>query len=358
MDMRRQRAFHEIGVESRQCACTPELADFWKTPRERWRKVLATGGIIMAVALPIEPETAAYLAAFAAMPPRENQSIQDLRDGYKAELIRCAPQVAAVIVARDMSIPGPAGVIGARLYEPDAAAPGGALLLYVHGGGFAVGDLESHDGLARLIATEGSLRVLTLDYRRAPEHPFPAARDDVLAVFRWAAPNAAELGADAARIILGGESAGAAHAMAAALTLRSEPARPSAVWVMSPALDATTAGETYRTFAEGTGRTAAEFAYLWSLYAPDPASRASPAVSPGLADPAGLPPLYIYTAEFDPARSDGEAFAEKARSAGVPVLLRRRAGRIPQYPEITGVSTASRQAVADGARELARDMAL
>jgi len=219
-----------------------------------------------------------------------------------------------------------------------------------------VGDLDSHDSLARLIAAHSCLKVLTLNYRRAPEAPFPAARDDVLAVFRWAAANAQSLDIDPVRIVLGGESAGAAHAVASALVLRDEPVKACAIWIMSPALDATTSGETYRTFASGAGRTAAEFTYLWSLYAPNPAMHSDPAVSPGLADPSGLPPLYVYVSEFDPARSDGEAFAEKARSAGVRVNLRLRTGLIHQHPEITGVSSASRKAVEDAARELSADL--
>jgi len=310
----------------------------------------------MTSSLPIESETAAYLAAFAAMPPRENQTIQDLRDGYKAELIRSSAPADPGVAYRALSIPGPAGALDARLYVPLTADHGGPLLLYVHGGGFAVGDMDSHDGLARLIAAASGLHVMTLDYRRAPEAPFPAARDDVLAAFRWVCANAIDLDVDPARIVLGGESAGAAHAVAAALVLRNETVSPRAVWVMSPALDATTSGETYTKFATGAGRTSAEFAYLWSLYAPDVATHTDPAVSPGLADPTGLPPLYIYPSEFDPARSDGESFAEKARAAGVPVTLRLRQGLIHQHPEITGVSAASRKAVEDAARELAADL--
>lgn len=310
----------------------------------------------MADRLLIEAETGAYLEAFAAMPPRENQSIEDLRAGYKAELIRCAAPADPGVAWRPLSIPTATEALAARLYVPLTADPSGALLLYVHGGGFAVGDLESHDGLVRLIAAASGLRVLTLNYRRAPEHPFPAARDDVLSAFRWAVANAASLNVDPARIVLGGESAGAAHAMTAALTLRQDPVAPRAVWVMSPALDATISGESYVAFAEGAGRTAAEFAYLWSLYVPDAQTRADPAVSPGLADPTGLPPLYVYTAEFDPARSDGETFADRARAAGVPVTLRRRAGLIHQYPEIAGVSQASRAAVVEAAQELAADL--
>ncbi|QEE43475.1 carboxylesterase family protein (plasmid) [Rhizobium sp. WL3] len=306
--------------------------------------------------LSIEPETAAWLAEFAAMPPRENQTIQDLRDAYKADLVRSSAPAHPGVAWKPLSIQGEAGRIDARLYVPLNADHGGPLLLYVHGGGFAVGDLESHDGLARLIAAASGLKVMTLDYRRAPEAPYPAARDDVLAAFRWVVANAAQLDIDPARIVVGGESAGAAHAVASALALRGESVAPRAVWIISPALDATTSGETYRTFATGAGRTAAEFAYLWSLYVPDSTMHTDPGVSPGFADPVGLPPLYIYTSEFDPARSDGEAFAEKARAAGVPVTLRRRNGLVHQHPEITGVSAASRQAVEDAAKELAADL--
>lgn len=304
-------------------------------------------------ALALEPETAAYVAAFASQPPREHQSLKDLRESYRSELIRSAGAPDPSVAWQPLTLPGSAGKIDARLYVPLSAGHGGPLLLYVHGGGFAVGDLDSHDGLVRLIAATSGLRVMAIDYRRAPEAPFPAARDDVVAAFRWAAANAQTLDIDPARIVLGGESAGAAHAVAAGLQLRGEAPSAFAVWIMSPALDAGTSGESYIQFASGAGRTATEFAYLWSLYAPDAASRSNPEVSPVLADVAGAPPHFIYTAEFDPARSDGEAFADKARAAGVPVVLRRRAGLIHQYPEIIGVSEASRKAVVEAANELA-----
>jgi acetyl esterase len=302
---------------------------------------------------PIEPDTSVYLAGFASQPPREDQTLEDLRAGYKAELIRCASSDGASLASRFLKIAGGADEINARLYLPDDASEGLPLLLYAHGGGFAVGDLDSHDGLARLIFRHSGMAVLTMEYRRAPESPFPAARDDVLAAFRWVINNAKTIGVDGARVVLGGESAGAAHAMTAALALRSEEKGPCAVWVMSPALDATTSGESYKLFETGAGRTTAEFAYLWSLYAPDSDSHADPAVSPSRDDPEGLPPLFIYTAEYDPARSDGEDFALKAQAAGVSVVCKRREGLIHQYPEITGISRASHEAVVNSAKELA-----
>jgi len=300
----------------------------------------------------IEPDTQAYLQEFARQAPRTQQSLQDLRDSYRSNLVAASAPFDPGVTVRPLAIDGATGPIMGRLYSPDENDERGPLLIYVHGGGFAVGDLDSHDALMRLIAASAGMKVMAFEYRLAPENPFPAARDDVVAVYRWAVRESDPLGIDPSRIALGGESAGAAHATSAALRLTG-PERPAAVWLMSPALDATLSGSSYLAFSTGTGRTADEFAYLWSLYVPDPALRATPDASPGLADPRGMPPLFIYTAEFDPARDDGESFAARAQQAGVAVVLRRREGLIHQYPEITGVSAGSRLAVVEAARELA-----
>ena len=304
----------------------------------------------------IDPETQAYLDEFARQPPRTEQGLDDLRSSYRENLVASSGTPDPAVSALPLTVGGAAGTREGRLYVPPDAADGGPLLVYVHGGGFAVGDLESHDALIRLIARSAGLRVMALDYRRAPEHPFPAARDDVVAACAWAREHAHELRIDPARIALAGESAGAAHALAAALELKGS-GLPAAVMLLSPALDATLSGESFKTFAQGTGRTAEEFAFLWSLYVPATNAAARQAASPGLADPRGLPPLFVYPAQFDPARDDGAAFAARAREAGVPVVLRERAGLIHQYPEITGESAASRQAVVDAAKELAAHLA-
>ncbi len=155
-----------------------------------------------------EPDTAAYLVRSAAQPPRENQSLDDLRSSYRAALIAESASVEGV-TSEDFAIPGSGGDMPGRLYRPKGAADVTGALLYVHGGGFAVGDLESHDKLARLIAASGGFRVVTFGYRRAPEHPFPAGRDDAVAAFRFLAGSDGPSGIDRHRIVLGGESAGA-----------------------------------------------------------------------------------------------------------------------------------------------------
>ncbi|MDX2234419.1 MAG: alpha/beta hydrolase [Hyphomonadaceae bacterium] len=323
-------------------------------------RTLATAGLCLVVAAcqthgvgpRMDPQTATWVADFATQPPRESQGLEDLRQTYREALIAGSVPPDPRVATRALSYPSAAGPQAARLYTPAGAAARGPLILYVHGGGFAVGDLDSHDSLARLISASARVRVLTLDYRRAPEAPFPAARDDVVSAFEWVAAHAGDLGADARHIALAGESAGAAHAVAAAQILKTRTARPKLVWVMSPALDATTSGRSYQTYATGAGRTAAEFAYLWSLYVPDAAKRRTPEVSPVFADLTGFPSLFIYPAQLDPAHDDGIAFAQRAERHGTPVTLRVRAGLIHQYPEITGVSRASRTAVVQAAREV------
>ncbi len=301
-----------------------------------------------------EPETAAFVQRQDAerASATGDPTIEQLRHGYRASFVRTSVQPAVSVRTHDLSVAGPTGPLDARLYEPALPRTRG-LLVYAHGGGFAVGDLESHDALARLIADASGTRVLTFHYRRAPEYPWPAARDDTAAVFRAAHDYAIAWGVDPRRIALGGESAGATHAVAATLLLRDTGGPlPHAVWVMVPALDASGAGESHRIFAEGAGRPAAEFQFLWSLYRPPTVAPDDPGISPLYADLRGLPPTRVFVAEFDPARSDGEDFVVRARAAGVDATVRREDGLIHQYPEITGVSPGSRQAVIRAAQVL------
>ncbi len=301
-----------------------------------------------------EPETATFVRSVEQGPPTEGLSISALRDGYRATVIANSVEPDSGVTTRDLAIPGETGEIAARLYVPESSREGGGLLIYVHGGGFAVGDLDSHDRLVRLIAAASRLTVLCLDYPLAPEHPFPAARDAVITAFEWTRANAASLGVDAARIALGGESAGATHVIMATLALvRSGGEMPALVWALVPATDPAGSTASHRDFANGAGRTAQEFAYLWSLYLPDEAQRSDPAIVPALADLAGMPALLIHTAEYDPARDDGEQLAQRAHAAGVSVTLTRHAGLVHQFPEITGISSASREAIVQAARELA-----
>jgi acetyl esterase len=301
-----------------------------------------------------EPETARFVESVANGSPTENLTIEQLRDGYRETVIANSVPSLSSVTTSDEQVETANGPIMLRVYTPERIAGQiSGLLVYVHGGGFAVGDLESHDNLLRLIAHEAENRVLAIDYRRALEYPFPAARDDVLGCLDWAIANAERLNIDKAKIALGGESAGGTHAVAAAVNISAtHPNALRALWVFVPALDPTGAGESHTIFATGAGRTASEFAYLWSLYLPDESLRKLPESAPAFDDASVLPTTFIYTAEFDPARDDGENFAAKAKAAGVDVRLKRQAGLVHQFPEITGISPSSRQAVVDAAKDL------
>jgi acetyl esterase len=300
-----------------------------------------------------EAQTAAFVRSVEQGPPTEGLSLDQLRTGYRDTVIANSVVAHGAVATEDIVVPLDGRSLQVRLYVPAIATTPGPLLVYVHGGGFAVGDLESHDRLIRLIASRSGIRVLAIDYRRAPENPYPAALEDVLGVFRWVQVNAGAIGVDADRVALGGESAGATHAVMAALALGHSDARPALLWAFVPALDPTGSGESHKLFATGAGRTATEFAYLWSLYLPDEAMRDDRAIAPVFADASVLPRTFFYTAEFDPARDDGENFAARAKASGVDVTLKRQAGLVHQFPEITGISPASLQAVTDASRDLA-----
>ena len=258
-------------------------------------------------------------AAAAATPPISQVPPELIRAGYRAQ--RTSQNVntsPASVEARDLQIPGPGGRIRARLYTPAGAATPSGLLVYFHGGGFAIGDLETHDGHCRRLADGSGQRVMAVDYRLAPEHPFPAGHDDALAATRWAFDHAAELGADPARIGVGGDSAGGNLAASVAIDLRGDPARRLKLQLLLypglwPAQETAT-----RRDRDGPVLSKAAMAWFESSLAfighPD-ALRVMPAQ---VADLSGLPSAYVVTAGFDPLEDEGRDYARALAAAGVP----------------------------------------
>jgi acetyl esterase len=243
----------------------------------------------------------------------------------------------------DLVVPGPAGEIPARLY----VAPGNApepqpLLVYYHGGGWVIGDLETHDGLCRFLAVHAGCRVLSVDYRLAPEHPFPAAVEDAFAAFSWAAEQASKLGADPARIAVAGDSAGGNLAAAVSILAREGEAQPAMQLLLYPPTDAVGGSASRDIFAEGFLLTKGDMEWFEAHYIPDGCEESDPRISMmRAADLAGLPPAYVATAGFDPLRDEGEIYAERMREAGTRVALRRYPGLIHGFASLTAISPGS-----------------
>jgi acetyl esterase len=224
----------------------------------------------------------------------------------------------------DVSIPGPAGEIAARHYRPASAEPT-ALLVFYHGGGWTIGDLDTHDALCRLTCRDAGIHVLSIDYRLAPEHPAPAAIDDAYAAFRWACEHVGDLGAIPGKVAVGGDSAGGnLAAVVSQLARDGEGQIPLLQWLIYPRTDFTARTRSLSLFADGFLLTKRDMDWFESNYLHDSGIEPTdPRLSPLLAeDLSGLPPALIATAGFDPLRDEGERYAAALRDAGTPVDLR------------------------------------
>ncbi len=247
----------------------------------------------------------------------------------------------------------PVGALPGRLYVPTGAATPGPLLVFFHGGGWVYGDLDSHDAPCRFLAERSGVRVLAVDYRLAPEHPFPAAYDDALAAYRWVVANADSIGADPTRLAVGGDSAGGNLSALTAIAAAREGLPLAFQLLVYPGTDFTATSGSRQTFAEGFYLTRGFMDLATDTYLPADTPRDHPQASPLFADlPEGLAPAYVATAGFDPLRDEGEAYARKLADAGVSVELKRFSDQIHGFFNIVGVGRTSRAAVGEIAAKL------
>lgn len=258
--------------------------------------------------------------------PAIGTTVFDAREARRILAAAPSPDLEQIPVERteDRDVPGPGGPLPIRIYWP-SSKPGLPVVVYFHGGGFVLCDLDTHDGICRALATGAEVIVVSVDYRRAPEHRFPAASDDALATVRWAHENAAALGGDPARLAVAGDSAGGNLAAVSCLRSRDE-AGPDIAFqlLIYPVTDAAQDTPSYRENAEGYFLTAAQMRWFWEQYLGDPANGTDPYASPLRAkDLSGLPPACVITAGYDPLRDEGEAYAARLAEAGVPVEARR-----------------------------------
>ena len=254
------------------------------------------------------------------------------------------------------TIPGPGGDIPVRHYRPAGASAETVLpaLLYFHGGGWTIGDLDTHDTLCRELANLARCAVLSVDYRMGPEHKFPAAVDDAHASFRWLVAQSAALRMDPARIAVGGDSAGANLATVVALIARDEGGtQPCFQLLIYPATEHAFATASHQAFAQGYLLTRESMRWFMGNYLRDERDaldwRASPARAPRLD---GLPRATVMTAGFDPLRDEGKAYAERLADSGVDVAYRAYPGMIHGFIMMGGVLDTANDAVHDAAADL------
>ncbi|MGW0043023.1 alpha/beta hydrolase [Rhodococcus sp. NPDC003348] len=274
--------------------------------------------------MPIDPEVQSMLEILDTGFPRvEQMTGSQARAAIRARL-QPVPNPEPVASVRNIDIDGPAGPIPARVYQPEAeATEPRPVVVFAHGGGFVFCDLDTHDGLCRALSNGVGAVVVSVDYRLAPEHPAPAALEDVYAALMWTKANCAALDGDPSRLVVAGDSAGGNLAATVALAARDRggPAL-AAQALLYPVIDDDFDTDSYRTYAEAHFNTRAAMQWYWKQYAPGGAD--SPLVSPARAETlAGLPPAVIVTAGRDPLCSEGDAYAARLTSEGVPTTHRR-----------------------------------
>jgi acetyl esterase len=288
----------------------------------------------------LDPDIAREMPPPDALPLR-SLTLEEMRLEVEGEMLRTQGGVMPM-TTEEVTIPAPSP-IPATVYRPSKASGASPALLFVHGGGWVVGSRSSHDPLCRALAREASMAVISIDYRRAPEAPFPAALDDVVTAMRWLFDEGPRLRLDPKRIGIAGDSAGGNLAAVAArkardtgLTLRSQ-------LLIYPATSARCDTRSYVDCGEGFGLTAADMRWFWAQYLGAGGDADDPDASPLLADDlTDLPPADVITAEHDVLRDEGEAYANRLAAAGVPTVRLRALGMPHAFLNFIGLSGAAR----------------
>jgi acetyl esterase/lipase len=297
----------------------------------------------------LDPHWAALLAE---SDPSRAPTVEELR----VELRRLTERLPRVAVGPvdDVTVVGAHGPTNCRIYRPVASAGSGALAVYFHGGGWVAGDLDTHDPLCRQIVHHGDVTLIAVDYPLAPEFPFPAPVDAALDVYRWACASLGALGhGPTTAVALVGDSAGANLAAALTWLLTTsnlDDPQPSGLVVTHPVMQPGNETQSHARYGTGFGLTSTRIQRCWEHYAPDPHHRRQPAASPLLAESfVGFPATWVQTAQYDPARSDGERFVERLRADGVTTR------HTCYYGQIHGFQTAFDRvpAAADSLRAIA-----
>jgi len=303
--------------------------------------------------MPLDAATAALLAAAAesGAPPLSDLSPVQAREMYR--MMQAPADDITVGNIEDRLIPGPAGEIPIRIYHPEGSGPF-PIHLHYHGGGWVIGDLETHDADCREICRAAGVTVIAVDYRLAPEHPYPAAVNDCLAAALWASANAEVIGGRSGPISVGGDSAGGNLAAVVSRIARDAGApQINFQLLLYPVTDAAMDTASYVENRDGYMLTEQSMSWFWESYCNDPERRLEPDASPlRAADLSGLPTALVMTAEFDPLRDEGEAYAKRLQEAGVTVTCERYDGLIHGFFSQARMIPAARPALDAAAKAL------
>jgi acetyl esterase len=305
----------------------------------------------------LHPQARAFLDQLAALnrPPIEQVPLPEARAMFEESFTRLAGPPVAVGAVRDVEAPGPRGPIPVRVYTPEGASAARPLFVFFHGGGYVCGSRDSYDAVCRLLTRESGCVVASVDYRLAPEFPAPAPFEDCYAAFEWLAAHAAELGADAARLGVGGDSAGGNLAASVALKARDTggPAIAHQLLVY-PNVGEKGESASYLAYREGHFLTGERMAFYFRCYVPRPELLQQKYVFANFSASTlrGLPPATIVLAECDPLHDQGVAYAERLKADGVPVELRVYEGMIHAFFSFIGIFDRGREAVVDAGRTI------
>ena len=302
--------------------------------------------------MPLDPQAKALLDVMPPMPDFSTIDLALVRAGMAAGVLNTG-EPEAVAKVENRTIPGPAGQIPVRVYTPSASGPHPGLVFF-HGGGFVLCSLDTHDGICRSLANAAGSVVVSVDYRLAPEHPYPAAPEDCYAATQWVAKNGSELGIEVSRLAIGGDSAGGNLTAVTALMARDRggPALRFQLMIY-PVTDCGFGTESYRENGEGYFLTTGMMRWFWDKYLPDPKRAGEGYASPlRAANLSSLPPGLCITAGYDPLRDEGEAYAERLRQAGVDVRTSRYPGMFHGFLSMTAQLDQARKAVAEAGAAL------